>query len=319
MQTLSGKAFAKINLVLRILDRRSDGFHELRTVYQAISLADRLTVGFEPGPAGITVELHCSAPELETDDNIVCRAARELLGRLGIGGRVRIGLDKRIPHGAGLGGGSSDAAATLMALERLIQPRPAAAVVYQAACALGSDVPFFLIGGRAAGVGRGEEVCPLPDQPRSWLVVAVPAARVATADAYRNLAAARGGTLTQDRKGFILSSFWAGLGAPDRAGSDTDADWANDFEETVFDSLPALKPLKQRLRDAGAARALLSGSGSALFGVFGDRASALKAKQLLVGGGGRSLGGESAVEAHVARTVGRSECRRCWNVSKESS
>lgn len=319
MQTLSGKAFAKINLGLRILDRRPDGFHELRTVYQTISLADRLTISFALGVGEPTIELRCSDPELETDDNLVCRAARELLRRLGMGGRVRLELRKRIPHGAGLGGGSSDAAAVLLALERLIQPRPPADLVYQAACALGSDVPFFLVGGQAAGVGRGEEVCPLADMPRTWLLVAVPDVRVATAEAYRNLAAARGPALTQDRKGFILSSFWAGVCAPERKGSDADADWANDFEETVFESLPALKPLKQRLRDAGATRALLSGSGSALFGLFDDRASALKAKELLVNSGERSPGGAVTVRAHVARTVGRNECRRCWNVSKENS
>src|SRR5690606_1923614 len=97
-------------------------------------------------------------------------------------------------------------------------------LVYQAACALGSDVPFFLIGGRAAGVGRGEEVSPLPELPRTWLLVVVPDVRVATAEAYRNLAAARGPALTQDRKGFILSSFWAGVCAPERKASDTNAD-----------------------------------------------------------------------------------------------
>ncbi len=213
MQMLSGKAFAKVNLGLRNLARRADGIHELRTVFQTISLADRLTVGYEPAEA-IEVSLRCSLPELENDDNLACRAARELLSTLGIGGRVRIDLDKRIPHGAGLGGGSSDAGAVLLALEELIEPTPPPATLHQAACALGSDVPFFVTGGRAIGVGRGEEVYPLPDLPRTWLLVLEPSVGVATAEAYRKLAAARGPALTHDRKRLILSSFCVGFRAP---------------------------------------------------------------------------------------------------------
>jgi len=313
MNTLSGKAFAKVNLGLRILDRRADGFHELRTVFQTISLADRLTVGYEPADA-VEVELRCSRPELETDENLAARAARELLSRLGVGGTVRIDLDKRIPYGAGLGGGSSDAGAVLLALEQLIEPTPPGATLHEAACVLGSDVPFFLFGGRAVGVGRGEEVYPLPDPARTWMVVLEPAVAVSTAEAYRKLAAARGGALTHDRKRLILSSFCVGFRAPAGGGPDADADWANDFEETVFDSLPALQPLKQRLREAGAARALLSGSGSALFGMFGSREGAMRAKRSL-----ESEAGEVKVVAHLARTVGRRECRRSWSRKKENS
>ncbi len=313
MQTLSGKAFAKVNLGLRILDRRADGFHELRTVFQTISLADRLTVGYEPLDA-VEVSLRCSRQELETDDNLACRAARELLERLGMGGRVTVDLDKRIPHGAGLGGGSSDAGAVLLALEQLIEPTPPGETLHQAASALGSDVPFFLFGGRAVGVGRGEEVYPLADLPRTWIVVLEPSVAVATAEAYRKLAQTRGGALTRDRKGLILSSFCVGFRAPIGGGPNVDAEWANDFEETVFDSLPALKPLKQRLREAGAARALLSGSGSALFGVFGSREEAERAKRSF-----ESETREGKVVAHVARTVGRTECRRSWSKRRENS
>lgn len=313
MTVLAGKAFAKVNLGLRILDRRPDGFHELRTAYQTISLADQIEVGFEAANQ-TSVVLRCSDPALETDDNLVCQAARELLERLGRSGRVSIDLDKNIPHGAGLGGGSSDAAAVLLALEEAIEPRPPSVAVYQAACALGSDVPFFLIGGRAVGVGRGEEVYPLPDLPETWMVLLVPAEPVATAEAYRNLAAARGGALTPERKGFILSSFWAGFRAPETAALAADADWANDFEETVFDGLPALKPLKQRLVESGAARALLSGSGSALFGVFETRDGAERAAKLFDPKREEALTG-----AHLVRTVGRSECRRSWSGKKERS
>jgi 4-diphosphocytidyl-2-C-methyl-D-erythritol kinase len=313
MTVLAGQAFAKVNLGLRILDRRPDGFHELRTVYQTISLADRLEVGFAPA-AETSVSLHCSDPELETDDNLACRAARELLHRVGATGAVAIDLEKRIPHGAGLGGGSADAAAVLSALEQLLPQRPPAATVQAAAASLGSDVPFFLTGGRAVGVGRGEEVYPLPDFRETWMVLLVPTAPVATADAYRKLAAARGETLTPERKGLILSSFCARFRVSENTVSAADADWANDFEQTVFEGLPALKLLKQRLLDAGAAKALLSGSGSALFGVFGDREQAEAARERFNPDGEAELAG-----VHVARTVERSECRRSWIKRREQS
>ncbi|MBI1357819.1 MAG: 4-(cytidine 5'-diphospho)-2-C-methyl-D-erythritol kinase [Acidobacteria bacterium] len=310
MPALSGKAFAKVNLGLRILERRPDGFHELRTVFQTISLADRLRVSHEPGGEA-RVELRCSDPALESDDNLAARAARELLARTGCGGTVRIELEKRIPHGAGLGGGSSDAAAVLTALDRLLEPKPSGAVLYQAAAALGSDVPFFLLGGRAVGLGRGEEVYPLPETPAQWMLLLVPGVRVATAEAYRNLAAARGGALTPDRKGFIVSSFCSGFRAPEAAEPRVGADWANDFEETVFQSLPDLELLKQRLREAGAACALLSGSGSALFGMFGSRQEALAARRRF-----KSPGSDAGLKTHVVRTVGSRECRRSWNGEK---
>lgn len=307
METLTGKAFAKVNLGLRILDRRPDGFHELRTVFQTVSLADRLRVGYEPAEA-ISVELHCSDPELQTADNLVCRAARLLLSRLSMGGRVEIRLEKRIPYGAGLGGGSSDAAAVLLALELLIEPQPPFEVLYRTGCELGSDVPFFLWGGRAVGVGRGEEIYAQPDPPRTWMLIVAPQVGVPTAEAYRKLSAARGDALTPDCKGFIVSSFCAGFRAPKSRGLDADVNWANDFEETVFDSLPALKSLKQRLYEAGAARALLSGSGSALFGVFSGREQARQAKEAL-----DSEEREIALSTHVVRTVESRECRRSWS------
>ena len=307
MPALSGKAFAKVNLGLRIGERRPDGFHELRTVLQTVSLADRLRVSFEPGRRS-RVELRCSDPSLESERNLASRAAHALLDRGAARGTVRIELDKRIPHGAGLGGGSSDAAAVLTALERLIIPAPSAETLYEAAAALGSDVPFFLLGGRAVGIGRGEEVYPLPEPPRRWLLLLVPGVRMGTAEAYAELAKARAQALTRDRKGPILSSFCSGFRASENGAPDADAHWVNDFEETVFHSLPAIEPLKQRLREAGAACALLSGSGSALFGLFESRREALKARELF-----RAPGSELAVKAHVVRTVGSGECRRSWS------
>ena len=173
MRSLSGPAPAKINLGLRVLNRRSDGYHELRTIFQTISLADHLTVGYDPRGDG-EVELDCDDISLSTKDNLAVRAAESLLRAGAWRGRVAIELKKRIPAGAGLGGGSSDAAAVLLALGRLLKPRPHTAMLAEVAAELGSDVPFFLHGGTAVGLGRGEEVYPLPDQPRRRLVLVTP-------------------------------------------------------------------------------------------------------------------------------------------------
>ena len=162
MRTLHGWAPAKINLGLRVLERRADGFHELRTILQTISLADRLSVGYDPrSDAGVVFE--CSDPKLAGPDNLAVRAARVLLEQGKWPGSVAIRLEKKVPPGSGLGGGSSDAAAVLLALSRLLNPRPARAQLHEIAAGLGSDIPFFLVGGTAVGVGRGEEIYPLPD------------------------------------------------------------------------------------------------------------------------------------------------------------
>ena len=152
-------AYAKINLGLRVLYQRSDGFHEIRTVFQTISLADRLDLSCTLGRVtSVSVE---GTPDIA--DNIAARAAHGVLEALGLRARVRIGLRKRIPAGAGLGGGSSDAAAVLLALPVMAGRNLRPDVVAQLALRLGSDVPFFLYGGRAVGLGRGEELYPLPE------------------------------------------------------------------------------------------------------------------------------------------------------------
>ena len=156
MPTLTGRAPAKVNLALRVLGKRPDGFHELRTVLQTISLADHLTVTYRPR-ASDRVEFECDRPELTGEDNLAARAARELLRKGPWRGAVEIQLQKRIPVGAGLGGGSSDAAAVLLALSRMLRPRPSPAVLCQVAAGLGSDVPFFLVGGCCVGVAEARK------------------------------------------------------------------------------------------------------------------------------------------------------------------
>jgi len=306
MSSLRGRAPAKINLGLRILGRRADGFHELRTVFQTISLADSLEVGFVPGPRR-RVELVCDHPELGGDDNLASRAARELLSRGPWKGTVEIKLRKKIPAGAGLGGGSSDAAAALLALSRLLKPAPEPSLVWETAARLGSDVPFFLVGGRAVGVGRGEEIYPLADMPRAWLLVLAPSLRVSTVQAYQALARSRPKPLTEASTRFIINTFCAGVGAPGPfRASDVAERWSNDFEKVIFRRFPDLKKLKNRLARTGAAATMMSGSGSALFGFFDSREQAMAARDSLDGIDG---------EVFLAHTIARPAYGKIWKTS----
>ena len=306
MPTLSGSAPAKINLGLRILERRSDGYHELRTVFQTISLADRLTVGYTRRGKG-QVSLDCDIPEFAGSDNLAARAARTLLDAGKYPGRVRITLEKRIPAGAGLGGGSSDAAAVLSALRLLLRPQPSTQLLYEIAARIGSDAPFFLLGGTAVGIGRGEEIYPLPDPPRRWLLLLVPESRISTPDAYRRLAESRskrGSELTAARRQHIISGFRANIFGPEGVLASSVAELPpNDFEAVIFETHPELRKWKQRLLRLGASAAFLSGSGSALFGVFGARKAALEARKSL---------GAFPGNAYVAKTLDRRTYRSIW-------
>lgn len=182
---------AKINLHLEILGRRPDGFHALETVFQTLELADILEVGVEPGEG---VRLACSDPTIPADaSNLVWKAAVAVQARRPGLGRVVIALDKRIPHGAGLGGGSSDAASTLLALNRLLEEPLTGAELAEIALVLGSDVPFFLVGGTAHATGRGEELTALPPLPRTPVTVLMPAAMLPTPTVFRALTDAERG------------------------------------------------------------------------------------------------------------------------------
>ena len=307
MPTLSGRAPAKVNLGLKVLDRRPDGFHHLRTVLQTISLADRLTVTYERrGRGGVVLRCHPKVPV--NGENLAAQAARELLSAGSWKGRVRIDLVKYIPVGAGLGGGSSDAAAVLLALGRLLRPAPQAHLLVEVAAHLGSDVPFFLVGGTAVAVGRGEEVYPLPEPPRRWMVIWTPDVKIATADAYRALSRARS-RLTPDDKLNIIRGFGSRICLPEPGEAqdftgDLPGFFENDFEEVIFRQFPQIKEGKNRLVQLGASRAMLSGSGSAVFGLFPDRTLAEKARRYLAAAPG---------EAFLARTLSRRTYRRIWD------
>ena len=303
MRSLLGPAPAKINLGLRVLNRRSDGYHELRTIFQTISLADHLTVGYDPRGDG-EVELDCDDISLSTNDNLAVRAAESLLRAGAWRGRVAIELKKRIPAGAGLGGGSSDAAAVMQALGRLLKPRPHTAMLAEVATELGSDVPFFLQGGTAVGLGRGEEVYPLPDQPRRRLVLVAPEIFVSSAEAYRTLRKSRD-RLTPAERQHIISGFQAGVVASGKSGAIDPAGLpVNDFEPVVFQQFPVLGKWKKRLIEAGATVAMMSGSGSAVFGVFSSLRRAREACKVLRGFGGK---------VYLTETLNRTSCQASWS------
>ncbi len=257
---------AKVNLFLRILDKRADGFHELETIFQAVSLSDevRVTLGQVANPpAGI--ELHVDGPDLgPAEANLAYRAAEAFLTVAGLSEAVRIDLVKRIPAGAGLGGGSSDAAAVLKCLAVLTGYADADSLRAVAAD-LGSDVPFFLgASALASGRGRGELLTELPPLPEASLVLALPDVQVATGEAYAALAASR------------AKGEGAGLGPGARTPAGVHGSWDdvavvahNDFETLVASKHSDIAASLDGLRSRGARFALLSGSGAASFGLFG--------------------------------------------------
>jgi len=268
-------AFAKINLDLRVLHRRPDGFHELRTIFQTISLADRIQIAYTPSPkTGIRV-----SGNVEIPDNLLGRAAKLCLGAMHSTGAVELELDKRIPMGAGLGGGSSDAAAVLLALPVVAGKRLEMPELMRLGAELGSDVPFFLLGGRAVGVGRGTELYPLPDGPAQRGLLIAPELHVSTAEAYSRLSPQLTSESQENKMVSFQSKAWRASGGP--AGwAESDAGH-NDFEGVVFERHPQLDALKRRLQKLGAAPALMSGSGSAIFGLFSDREQVRRAVQSL--------------------------------------
>jgi 4-diphosphocytidyl-2-C-methyl-D-erythritol kinase len=257
--TLRLEAFAKVNRSLVVLGRRPDGFHELETLFETVDLADRLTFDSAPG-----LELVCDDPSVPVgEENLVFRAALLLARQAGMAPRARITLEKRIPAGGGLGGGSSDAASTLLGLNLLWGLDLPPARLALLAAELGSDVPFFLVGGRARGTGRGERVQPLPDVPPVPLLLVFPPFGMPTPAVFEALGAPG---LTGAGGGDIFTGPVPGV-FPDR----------NDLEPAAESLRPELASLRRALSRSGAETARLSGSGSTLFGVFRDLEGARQA------------------------------------------
>ncbi|HEX8501752.1 MAG TPA: 4-(cytidine 5'-diphospho)-2-C-methyl-D-erythritol kinase [Pyrinomonadaceae bacterium] len=290
-EKLTVPAFAKINLGLRVLGRRPDGFHEISTVFQTVTLHDTLT--FETTPGG-RLELVCSDPEIPSDGtNLVLRAASALRERFGVGEGARVRLEKAIPAGGGLGGGSADAAVTLAALSALWEIETDAGELSEIGARLGADVPFFLTGGTAAGTGTGADVRPLADAPKMHLCVVAPGVHVSTAEAYEAL---RAPALTKADTAANLSVSRAEAEFPDSLCDVT----SNDFEAVVVRLYPEIGRAREALSEAGAVRVMLSGSGSGVFGVFESEAEAARA--------GGALGGvEGAWKVFACATLTRAE------------
>jgi len=355
---MRARAFAKINLSLRVLGARPDGYHELRTIFQSIALHDTLTIRSVAGPFRLT----CDDRSLACDrTNLVCRAAERLWKasrRRGAPRGVAIHLSKCIPVQAGLGGGSSDAAATLRALAKLWRVDPQ--LVRESAVMLGADVPYFLEGGTVLGLERGDVLFPLVDRPRQWVILVIPSFGVSTEEAYgwldescrhQHSLLSRGAppspiaagtppppqllgacaprnssklsradalappgsrvsgterrseqTNVGSRIRSVSDGSRAGVGP--RAGSrnvDGDNDGHNDLEAIVAQRYPEIARIVRALRRAGSSSAAMSGSGSAVFGLFDTRTSALDAAGALKRATRRVI---------VTRTLTRAECRR---------
>ncbi len=246
------RSLAKINLDLRVLHKRPDGFHELRTIFQTISLADTIEVEYQRGRTRLELKSNWSIP-----DNLILRAADAVMKAARATGSLRFSLTKRIPLGGGLGGGSSNAAAILLTLPALLKKRVPLEKLMELAGQLGSDVPFFLIGGTAVGLGRGTELYPLPDAEPSPGLLITPGIHSSTAAAYAGL---NRQVLPEVSTGMINKFQSVAWGSRQ--------DWTNDFETVVFNQHPQLKSIKGRLLKLGAWRAMMTGSGSALFGLF---------------------------------------------------
>jgi 4-diphosphocytidyl-2-C-methyl-D-erythritol kinase len=291
------RALAKINLSLRVLQRRADGFHELRTIFQTVSTADIIDVEFTPSRR-TSIELS-SQLDVPAEDNLIVRAARSTMDTMRRTGRVRFRLKKRIPMGGGLGGGSSDAAAVLLALPVLAGVDLSLETLSTLGAELGSDVPYFLLGGTALGLGRGTELHPLPDAPRARGVLVNPGLNISTPDAYRAL----GRSLTPTSNSCNISSFQA-LSSSLGHGSFTEA-WPvlgeNDFEAFAYDRYPQLAAIRRKLIKLKARPVMMSGSGSTLFGIFGSQEQVEQAR--------RAFRGQQVESFYL---VSRGRYRRMW-------
>lgn len=285
MASVTLRAFAKINLSLRVSHGTREGFHDVQTVLQAITLFDHVTCEARRGPFAI----RCDMPGVPTDrSNLVWKAAQllwETAGRSGDPANAVVTLQKNIPMQAGLGGGSSDAAAALIGLRKLWKMRVPDERIHVLASRLGSDVPFFLVGGTALGLGRGDEVYRLEELPKYWVVLAIPPFGVATADAYRWFDE----TEKRSREARPLFSIVPNVPL------------VNDLEAPVARRHPEIARLVRRMAESGALMAAMSGSGSTVFGVFSSARGANRAARTLANDDTRVL---------TARFLARSTRRR---------
>lgn len=261
---LEVRSYAKINLDLRVL-HKSGGFHELRTVFQTVSLHDTIGIRLERARTStLSIDDSFAIP-----DNLILRAARLVLEEFKVNARVHFTLDKRIPMGAGLGGGSSNAAAVLRALPGLLGKKLDLSRARELGAMLGSDVPFFLIGGTALGLGRGTELYPLPDVKPEPIVIVHTGIHVSTGPAYQAL----GRSENYAGSARAIAEFQDYVRELSERSIASAIAGVNDFEGPVFDAHPELRKSAQALKRAGSTNVRMSGSGSAIFGFFTSAAA----------------------------------------------
>ncbi|MBK9216508.1 MAG: 4-(cytidine 5'-diphospho)-2-C-methyl-D-erythritol kinase [Chloracidobacterium sp.] len=288
-------SFAKINWTLRVLGKRDDGFHELFTVFQTVSLYDRLT--FSPAQ---DLSLTCNQPWIPLDGrNLVIKAANALNKAVGGSFGAAIHLKKHIPSSGGLGGGSSNAAVTLIGLRRLWRLHISDERLISIAAEVGSDAPFFLIGGTALGAGRGERLESMDDIVAANMLIVTPRVRVSTRTAFAGLNAP---ALTSDAPERILSVSRNGADLIDPLRSEL----TNDFERSVFVAYPEIERVKRALLDLGAANAALSGSGASVFAVF-DKQETRQAAE-------KALASEATWRKFAVSTISRREYREALGI-----
>jgi 4-diphosphocytidyl-2-C-methyl-D-erythritol kinase len=304
----SVRSFAKINLGLKIGPLREDGFHELRTIYQTVALSDQVRVDVSKG---LGIEIVCKDPRVPDDESNTCwRVADRILRSLKVRSKVRITIEKRLPVQGGLGAASSNAVATMLALEKELKQPLAPEERLRIASEVGSDLPLFLVGGTVLGTGRGEQVYPLEDLPSYHCVIATPEIGVSTPVAFADWDKKCAAILadrkltdvkltdkeSSDRINMFSRTIYEWLngsftptGVPGKGRDRAEAllldlvrtGIENDFESVVFPKYPAIREVKRQLERSGAKYVSLSGSGSAVFGLFADQESANQAVKKL--------------------------------------
>lgn len=264
-------SFSKINWTLEILGRRADGYHELRTILQTVDVCDQLQFA----PAESEIALTCDHPDVPCDETNLIYGAAVLLKQLtGCDKGAKIDLQKRIPMGAGLGGGSSNAAVALLALTQLWGLDVATHDLFRLGSQLGSDVPFFFFGGTGIGIGRGDEVYPMADIAAEHLLLVNPGVHVPTREIYGNLSSELTSAPAVNNMPFSLEAAYARMHG---------AQWQlrNDLERPALALYPLIGQVKQRLEQLDATSVLMSGSGATVFAVFESEAARTQARQAL--------------------------------------
>ena len=280
MNVIKELAPAKINLFLDVTAKRADGFHEIRSIMHSLSLSDEITVRQLSGGEGSVRLVLDGNRRLPTDSkNLAVRAAREFLGAAAIKDNIEIKLNKRIPVAAGLGGGSSDAAAVLRALNRLYKKPFTEKMLLSLAARIGSDVPYCLVGGTAICLGRGEIMTRIASPKPFFAVIASSGERVSTPAAYTELDALysdfslSGDRLAEDRYRELMESIKEGGALPPLY---------NIFESVILPRCEGAARLREKLSELGSTRALMSGSGPSVFGIFDTDEAARAAADVLI-------------------------------------